>query len=366
MRILQIMTTRLGHTGISTYVLNIIKHIDTSKYKVDYIFVNNPSDEIKKILNSKGSSFYVLSNRTSNPLNYFLKLNELLKKQNYRAVHIHGNSHTMAIELWAAKINKVTVRIAHAHSTSTNFKILHNLLSTPFKRALTHGVSSSDSAGKWLFFNEYYEVMPIGIIPEKFKFRNEWRQEYRKSLGINEDEILIGHVGMYTENKNQSFLIKLLTHLSSKYKLLLIGKGEKKEECKQLAVDLGVDKRVIFYGESDNVNQLYSAMDMFILPSYYEGLGLVLIEAQTSDLTSYASNGVPNEANITKEVEKINIEDDLKKTAFKIYGNKTNRPCNRVKQKNFQKVYNSDYNMVNSIKKLESFYKRTLENKNIL
>src|SRR5699024_5317443 len=133
----------------------------------------------------------------------------------------------------------------------------------------------------------------------------------RKKLDIEENEILIGHVGEFNKNKNQSFLIHLLSKLDENFKLILIGEGNLKDEYQQLVAQLKIEDRVIFYGKSREANQIYSGMDMFIFPTYNEGLGLVIIEAQSSDLTCFASLGVPEEANITNQVEKFSLDENL-------------------------------------------------------
>lgn len=128
MKILHIMTTPIGLTGISTYIYNIMDYLDTQKNKIDYVFMNQQLNEIQDLLKQNNSNYHIIQNRNRKPFSYAFKLNEVLKKERYDIVHVHGNSHTIAIELMVAKYNRIPVRIAHAHSTSTNFFLLHKLL----------------------------------------------------------------------------------------------------------------------------------------------------------------------------------------------------------------------------------------------
>ena len=147
-------------------------------------------------------------------------------------------------------------------------------------------------------------VINNGISTERFKFDKSTRTRIRKQLGISEDCVLLGHVGRFTSEKNQSFLIQVLSQIPNKcnMQLLLIGEGPLVKDVMQLAKEKGIYKKIIQIARTDVVYDYMQAMDIFLFPSTYEGLGMVAIEAQASGLPVIASNGVPSMINITKNV----------------------------------------------------------------
>lgn len=354
------MTTPIGNTGISKVVLNIAEHISGNSIEMDYIFPNKPSSQIRELLLKKNSSFYILPSRHGTMLHiYLIQMIRILRNGNYDVVHIHANSHTATIELLASKIAGVNCRIVHAHSTSTAFGTWHKLLSKPFEFLLTYGFASSDSAAKFLFNSNNYSVVPLGINTDNYKFSLKKRYYIRQKLNVKDDEILIGHVGEFSQNKNQKFLIHLLSKLSrinKKYKLLLVGKGSKMNENKNLCEILNLNDKVIFYGEVDNVSEIYSAMDYFILPSFTEGFGLALLEAQASNLKCFASNTVPEEVNVSNDVTFFNLEDGPEYLSKIIKNKKLEKLDERVNKQNYSIIKNSNYDSKKSVKEIEKLY----------
>lgn len=151
LRILTVMTTPLGDDGISTIVLNYVKNISQSKIDMDFILPNNSSPSKIKILNDLNTDYYVLPRRMANPIMYMHELRKIVKQNKYNIIHVHGNSHTIVMELAIAKLNSVPVRISHAHSTMTKFPLLHKVLSLPFYKTYTLGLACGKEAGKWMY-----------------------------------------------------------------------------------------------------------------------------------------------------------------------------------------------------------------------
>jgi len=275
----------------------------------DFVVINEISNEYRKELEGYGSSIYCFSKK-KNPLNYIKQINDLLSTNHYDVIHVHGNSALMVIEASLAKNNKIPVRIVHSHNTTCTHTIIHKMLYPLFARSYTKGLACGRDAGKWLFHGNEFEVLVNGIDLEKFRFNYSVRKDYRKKLGVEEGEVLIGHVGNFVKQKNHEFLIDIFMELhkkDSRFKLLLVSDGVLLERIKDKVSCLGLTDAVIFYGKSTHVQNLYQAMDIFVLPSLNEGLPIVLIEAQASGVKCFVSETVTKEVKMTDLVEFLPI-----------------------------------------------------------
>lgn len=156
-------------------------------------------------------------------------------------------------------------------------------------------VAVSPEAGKKLFLNKKFEYIPNAIDTSKYSFSSSSRQEVRKNLGIGKEEILLGHVGRFSKQKNHKFLVKTFKELhkiNENYRLILIGEGELKTKITKLVEKLGLQNYIYFVGFKANVSEFYSAMDVLLLPSFYEGMPTVAVEAQANGLPVIVSNEI--------------------------------------------------------------------------
>lgn len=221
------------------------------------------------------------------------------------------------------KKNGVPIRIAHSHNGSyektVKGYILH-IFSRFSKYFSTYNWACSEIAGKYLFGRKRFEVIYNGIDINKFKFDSELRKNKRNELKIKENEFVIGHIGRFELQKNHKFIIKLLNELKKEndnIKLLLIGIGKYKKNIEKKVNKLNLEKNVLFLGTRKDVNTLYQAMDCFILPSLYEGLPLVGVEAQINNLYCIFSNTITKELKISEKSYYLNTK-NLKEWKNKI------------------------------------------------
>ena len=302
MKVLMIITVDLGKNGISTCVLNYWDVLKDMGIETDVLAPNQVDSEIKNRFRKKGSKLYELISRNSEPWNYFRKLRKIIKKGNYDIVHVHGNSATMAVELTAAFLAGCKVRIAHSHNTTCQHMKAHRLLLPLFDRMYTHGAACGREAGEWLFVTKDFMVIPNGIRIEEYRYSEDAGRAYREEKGVSPDRILIGHIGLFNYQKNQEFLVRVFAGLleqSHDYMLLLAGDGELKEKTENLVSCLKIEDHVIFTGNEEDVPACLSAMDLFVLPSRFEGLPYVLVEAQAAALPCIVSSSVTKEADLT-------------------------------------------------------------------
>lgn len=310
MKVLIISTVRFRLNGITSVIMNYYRKMDKSNMKIDFVVINDISEEYKEELQSNGSKIFQLA-RKNNPIKYIFDLKNILKNNKYDVIHIHGNSSLMAIETTIAMYNKVPVRIVHSHNTTCSYKVLHKLLQPVLKRTANYGFACGEKAGKWLFKDNSYEIINNGIDLKSFTYDEKKRKEFRDKINAGNRKV-IGHVGNFIYQKNHEFLIDVFNELIKKdknYLLLLISDGALLEQMKEKVNKLGISKNVLFLGKTTEVSSYLQAMDVFVLPSHFEGLPVVLIEGQALGLPCFVSDRVSTEAKLTDLIEFLPIDD---------------------------------------------------------
>lgn len=352
-RVLIVSTTDLGFNGITSVIMNYYRNIDKKKIQFDFVICEkiheSVSDEIKKL----GGNIYILPSRKKRLFKYIKSLKSLVKENNYKVVHVHGNSGTLYFDIHALKQVGVPVRIAHSHNSTCTYKIIHRLLKKPLSRETTHPIACSKLAGDWLFTKDY-TVLNNGIDIEKFKFNNEVRDKYRREMDL-EDKYVIGHVGNFLYQKNHEYLLKVFKEVinrNPKAVLMLVGDGKLEAEIKSLINRLGIQDSVLMLGKRSDTAELMQAMDVFVFPSRFEGLPVVLVEAQSAGLKCIISNAITKECQITGEVEYLDLSEEIDKWVDKILMIKSGYQRNIA----FEKVRKSKFNIKNETKKLEEIY----------
>lgn len=293
------------------YYRYLIKDKD---FYIDFVVPNEISRDYRKELEENNSNVYKIdmSIRRKLPFKYIMQLKKIIKQGNYDIVHVHGSSAIMYYEMLAAQLAGCKVRIAHSHNTVTEHRIIHKLLYPFFERSFTDAFSCGEAAGKWLFKNKKFYVLPNAQNFEKFKFNKEIRKIYRTKYNL-EDRIVIGHVGAFNFQKNHEFILDVFKEIYSqndKYYLVLIGEGELMGKMKEKAKKLGINDSILFVGRTTKVNEWLNAMDIMVLPSNFEGFPNVLIEWQIAGLPCIVSNKVTEAVKLTDLVqfETLNVE----------------------------------------------------------
>ena len=307
------MLARMNYGGIEMVVMNYYRHIDRTKIQFDFIvFEGSELPQRKEIEELGGRVFEVPS--LKHPFAYSNAIFKLFEKNKYDIVH--ANMNTLSVfPLRMAKKAGVTVRICHNHSTAgpgeTKKNILKNILRHFSKIYPTELFACSEYAGRWLYGDKAsFRVIKNAIDIDRFRYNEKTRTEVRNKLGIG-DRLVLGHVGRFEPPKNHDFLLDIfhsVHQINPKTVLLLIGEGELEDKMKKKADELGLEDAVFFLGTMSDCAPYYQAMDAFVLPSLYEGLGMVAIEAQAAGLSCFLSDRVPEETSLIEDVYTISLE----------------------------------------------------------
>ena len=296
-RILIINTIGMGLEGISFVILNYLQHMSLEGLELHTIAHPKSNADMRKKMEAL-CTVHILPRRRSDLKGYLRGLREIFRR-GIDVLHVHGNSGTMAIEVVLAKLCGVKKILVHAHSTRTDHPAVNAVLKHPMMWLSRECIACSEASGQWLYGKYPYTLLNNAIELDCFRFQDALREQYRSEFGIQEGEFLIGHIGHFTEPKNHFFLIDVFAAfraLEPASKLLLISDGPRFRQVQEKVADMGLQDAVIFAGRRSDVAGIYSAMDLFILPSCWEGLPLVMVEAQANGLPVLVSDVVTREA----------------------------------------------------------------------
>ena len=346
---------------------NLIYH---DKFQFDFICdddsINIPYEEIEKL-----GGRVILIPPYQKVFKYQRELKKVLKEGNYQIVHSHINTLSV-FPLYAAKKVKVPIRIAHSHSTTNKKEWKKNLLKQvlrPFSKMFaTHYYCCSELAGRWLFGNKEYDkgnvyLLNNAIDLDKFKYDQKVRKNKRKELNIQEDMIVIGHIGRFVKQKNHEALIDIFDEIhkqNNKTILLLAGQGPLMDEIQAKVKELNLDRDVIFLGQRNDANELYQAFDIFLLPSLYEGLPVVGIEAQAAGCLCILSSAMTKETKVLKTTRFIDLETPKEEWTKKILEDyKDYQRKDTIKE-----ISDNGFNIKLEVHKLETKYEELLNKNN--
>lgn len=311
LRILEVVTTRFAKNGITAAAMRYYRAFDHRALRMDFVTVNPMPEDVLRELRANGDTCFVLPMRNKNPLLYVEKLTRIGKAGHYDILHAHGNSCTLAAELYAGKRAGIPVRIPHSHNTTCSHMRIHSLLRPKFDALYTHAFACGEAAGEWLFPGKPFTVIRNAIDPAAYAFDEAARARTRAALGLAGCRV-IGHVGSFNAQKNHLFLVDVLAKLAARdpnTRLLLLGEGAGEAAVREKLAALGLSAFAVFRGATSDVAASLSAMDAFVLPSLFEGLPFTLIEAQAAGLPCYASDAVTRAADLTKRVAFLPLGD---------------------------------------------------------
>ena len=354
--------------GVEAVILNYFRNINKSKFVFDFVIDSDSTDNnfINEIQELGGTIIKCPPYQKLHKYNKFLY--KLFKEKKYDIVH--SNINTLSVfPLRMAEKAGIKIRIAHSHSTSNPKEWKKNLLKNilrPFSKKYANVYfACSELAGRYLFGNKTFDEGKVVIINnainlDKFKYNEEKRKEIRKKLNIKNDTFVIGNIGRFVAQKNHTFLIDIFNEMHKENEnsvLLLIGQGMLQNEIKEKVDKLGLANSVKFIGQVTNANDYYNAMDVFVLPSLYEGLPVVGVEAQASGLLCELSNAMTKETKILSTTNFIDLNLPAKKWADKII-----EDYEKFERKDVSKEFeNNGFDIKKEAKKLEDKYEELMK-----
>lgn len=358
-RVLHVVTY-MGRGGLETMIMNYYRNIDRSKVQFDFLTHRyerwDYDDEIEEL----GGKIYHLPRLNPFSPKYLKVLDDFFRMhKEYKIVHCHQDC-LSGIVLKYAKKNGVPFTIAHSHSSNQN-KDLKYLIKFIVKKSIPkyadYLFACGEEAGKWMFNTSNFTILNNAIDTTRYMYNEEKSFDMKEELGIT-GKFVIGHVGRFRREKNHSFIIDVFKKVSEKNSdsvLLLVGDGSLEEEIKNKVDDLGLAEKVKFLGARDDVNNLMQAMDIFLLPSLYEGFPLTMIESQASGLYCIISDKVPKECIVTDNVKFIKIYENLDYWAEEIIKSK-----NYKRKNSDNEIQNAKFDIKSNAIWLQEFYLKNI------
>jgi len=361
----------MNRGGVETWLMHVLRHMDSSLFHHDFLVHTNQRCQYDEEIEGLGSRILRCS-FPHQPQIYYRKFKDILQNQGpYDIVHSHVHFYS-GFTLFIAKQSNIQGRISHSHndtrllqSRASFFRRIYlMLMKRLINKCATHGLACSQSAATALFGPHWSEdkrwrLLYYGIDLTPFEIPID-KHELRKELNIPAEVFVIGHVGRFVEQKNHSYLLDICHEFCKRQPncyILLIGDGPLRSAIENKARDLGMGKKIIFAGVRDDIPSLMRvAMDIFLFPSLFEGLGLVLIEAQAAGLPCIISDLIPSEVDLVKPlIHRLSLNDPPSMWAETILSIKNHE---KIFGKNlgYKIIYDSQFNINNSINHLEKIY----------
>jgi len=367
-RILHVNIDNNGGNGAFSLVRYLYEHL-SDDYIFDYYTMGNfVKDAVWNEIIQNGGLCESANLRKNKLLGHILlpyRFYKFLKKNSYEVVHIHSEvAYKHFLYAIAAKAIGTKKIIIHSHSNDIDGDnkglklLLHNFLRKRVNKYGTYFLACSQPAADWMFdksvltSNKFF-LLCNGIAPEKYRFSEAIRERKRVELGVN-NKIVVGHVGGLKKVKNQSFLVDIISKLdANKYVLILVGDGEDKEKITEKVKQLKCEKRVMLLGSRNDVNEILQAMDIFVFPSFFEGIPMALIEAQSVGLPALVSNAINRDIRINNNVFFYSLKKNANDWADFVEANWNKH----LKTNGYDNINHSIYNIKNSAEKLREIYK---------
>ena len=330
--------------GVEEMLYNYCKFLDHKKYEFIVVYQHKPVTSCIEKIQSAGCKTVRITARSENFIKNIKDSIVLIKKEKPDIVHAHMNLMKFCA-LYAAKKSGVPVRISHSHIAEKNKGIVFRTMASICKRLCIRTATAlftcGEEAGEYLYSSRLMKSGKVALIKnavdlDYFKITDDIRLENRKELELM-DDFVVGHVGRFTQQKNHERLLKIfksLTKYKENAKLLLVGTGELEEHIRTKSKELGIDNKVVFYGTTNAISKVYSVMDMFVLPSLYEGFPVVSIEIQAANIPALFSDTIAETCKITDAIQFYDLSKSNDEWARKVIETYEKfEPCDLTKLK---------------------------------
>jgi glycosyltransferase involved in cell wall biosynthesis len=360
----------MGMGGIETWLMHILRNFDRDKYQIDFLVETEKKYSYDEEILDLGSKIIPYLDYKK-PWSFAKNFSRILKQNPpYDVIHSHVGYYSGYVMRLAAS-HKIPIRISHCHNNlsikegdqNISRKLYSHTMKYLVKKHSTNGLAASERAAVSLFGHEWHkdprwQVSPCGL--DFMPFNQEFdHRAIRKEFGIPSDAIVVGHVGRFSEQKNHAFLLDVFAQILQQYPqawLLLVGEGSLKPLMEEKSRQLHISHRVTFAGQRNDVPRIMKgAMDVFLFPSKWEGLGLVLVEAQAAGIPCVISDRIPYEADVIPElISRLKLDHPIKAWCDSVLASTQKQQiCHKIA---FNKVLESNLSIQHSVDTLVKLY----------
>ena len=326
-RILQVVPSLNRSAGVARVVYNWNRFHDENRVHFDFLHHSSRNGVLlhnkryDEELKAVGSEVFTVNYAADDLKRFIREVHEVFEKvgADYDIVHCHMPNSAFCV-LREAELVGIEHRVLHSHLNNSSDKFLHRLRNAPLnaigKHYATDYIACSDDAGRFLFGSRPFTVINNGIPLEQFAYDSESRKLLRSELGIKETDPVVGCVGRFVKQKNFPFAVRVFAKFHEAFpdaKMLILGDGDDREELEGIISSEHLSNVVILAGVREDINKLYSVMDVFFMPSLYEGLPVSAVEAQAAGLPCVYSDNVPRETDITGTGTFLSLDADIDK-----------------------------------------------------
>lgn len=356
-RVLQ-MVGVLQKGGMETFIMDVYKNIDRSKVQFDFVVHGNEVHDFEPEILELGGKVYHISRKTEGFFKHYMDLFHVVKNNGYKIIVRSTENAISAMDLLAAKAGGAKHLISHSHNGMGKSKkaIITNYLGRPLiNRISTEKYACSNVAGKWLYGNKKFEVINNGRDLKVFTFDENVRKKTRAEMGISQDTFVVVSIARFNKQKNHKRIISIFNELQNTRKdslLLLVGRGELETEIREEANRLQIRDKVYFAGVRNDVSELLQASDALLMPSFYEGLPLTIVEAQATGLPCFLSDTITDEVVLSDCVFFKSLNDDDKVWVQEIL----EKSSLEKRYPRTQDIKKAGYDIYEIAKKLEEHY----------
>lgn len=345
----------LDRGGAESMCMNLYRHIDRTKVQFDFVKHTSSKGSFEDEIHDLGGRVYTAPRYRIYNYNQYKNwwISHLEEHPEHKIIHGHFFTISAVYFKFGKRLGRICIGHAHsskrdAHDFKTKCKLI---LISKIEKYSDYCFSCSKESGEWLFPNKEYIVLKNAIDINSFSLSSDIRTRMRREFSIDDETLLIGHVGNISAAKNHSFILDIFVEIKKLHqnsKLILIGAGSQ-DELRNKAKEAGIDNEVIFTGVRNDVNCLLQAMDVFVFPSIFEGLPVTVIEAQASGLKCFLSNRITDEVNVTGNCEFLPIDDALLWAKLINSADLTRKDCT-------QRIMESGYDIDTTALWLQNFY----------
>lgn len=344
----------LAAGGMESYIMNIYRNIDRTKIQFDFVVgdeTNYYEDEIKEL----GGIIYRIPTSITAPYRFYKLLS---KHPEYTIVHSHRDA-ISSLYLLAAHFAKVKVCISHSHSSQKKgiAKLIASTIKWIIPYVTTDRLACGKEAGAWLYGRNNYRIVPNSIDCSKFAYNPSLRSIIRKELNIDEDDVVIGHVGRFEIEKNHKYILDVFSSFVKKHpkaKLVCAGSGSLFNSIIEYSIELGTRDNCLLLGNRKDIYQLLQAFDIILFPSLYEGFSIAMLEFQAAGLPILCSDTIPKEINLNNNIVFKSLNDPIEEWADAL--EKITKTINMRDETSNNCIKQAGYDIHDTAIKMQQFY----------